>query len=104
MQNMKTPCDIRRLRAVAASLRGIRQRVIEHDEVDCWDTAPFDNAIRLLDGAIAGTDFSHFVLADDQLDRTDYLVHLDSLVAFLEVYEKDDLTPTNVIELPRHQR
>ncbi|MCU0955401.1 MAG: hypothetical protein MUC37_12535 [Hyphomicrobium sp.] len=101
---METSCDIRRLRAVAASLRGIRQRVIEHDEVHFWDTAPFDNAIRLLEGAIADTDFSHFVLTDDQLDRTDYLVHLDSLVAFLEVYEKGDQTPTNVVDLPRHQR
>jgi hypothetical protein len=104
MQNLETTFDIRRLRAVAASLRGIRQHVVEHDEVDFWDTAPFDNAVRLLDGAIADTDFSHFVLADDELDRTGYLVHIDSLIAFLEVYERDGQTTANVIDLPRHQR
>ncbi|MGE5265827.1 MAG: hypothetical protein ACM3L9_00530 [Deltaproteobacteria bacterium] len=104
MQNVETTCDICRPRVVAASLRGIRRRIVEYDELEFWGTAPFDNAIRLLDGAIADTDFSHFVLAEDQPDRTHYLVHIESLIAFLEVYERGGQTSSNVVDLPRHQR
>ncbi len=96
--------DLRRIRAVAASLRGIRERVIAHDDVDHWNTAPFDSAVSLLEDAIDGTDFSSHILSDGELERTDYLVHLDSLIAFLEVYEKEGGSGDNVLNLfPRQQ-
>jgi hypothetical protein len=96
--------DLRRIRAVAASLRGIRDRVTEHGDVPFWNTSPFDNAIGMLEDAIEGADFSSHALQDAELDRTDYLVHLDSLIAFLEVYEKDEQASGNVVNLvPRQQ-
>jgi hypothetical protein len=81
--------DLRRIRAVAAALRGIRERVVEHAEIGHWDTTAYDNAIGLLDGVIEDADFTNHTLDEPQMVSTDYLVHLDSMIAFLEVYEKD---------------
>ena len=81
--------DLRRVRAVAAASRGIRERVSEHTEIEHWDTTAYDNAIGLLDGAIEDADFTHHTLDEPQIVATSYLVHLDSMIAFLEVYEKD---------------
>lgn len=92
--------DLRRIRAVAASLRGIRERVIAHDDVQYWNTTPFDNAVGLLEDAIDDADFSTHILSDGQFDRTDYLVHLDSLIAFLEVYEKEGEGSGSVLNFP----
>ena len=71
--------DLCRIRAVAASLRGIRERVTDREDVPYWNTTPYDNAVGLLDEAIEGADFSSHSLDETQLDRTNYLVHLDSL-------------------------
>lgn len=96
--------DLCRIRAVAASLRGIRDRVTEHDDVPYWNTTPFDNAVGLLQDAIESADFSSHTLDEPQFDRTDYLVHLDSLIAFLEVYENEGQTSGNIVNLvPRQQ-
>lgn len=96
--------DLRRIRAVAASLRGIRDRVTAHDDVHYWHTAPFDSAVALMEDAIEGADFSSHILSEGEFERTDYLVHLDSLIAFLEVYEKEGETGGNVLKLfPRQQ-
>jgi hypothetical protein len=95
--------DLRRIRAVAASLRGIRERVKEHDDVIYWDTTPFDSAIGLLDGAIEDADFSSHAINETQFGATDYLVHLDSLIAFLEIYEKDAQGGGVLAFLPRQQ-
>jgi len=96
--------DLCRIRAVAASLRGIRDRVTEHDDVPYWNTTPFDNAVGLLQDAIESADFSSHTLDETQFDRTDYLVHLDSLIAFLEVYENEGQTSGNIVNLvPRQQ-
>jgi hypothetical protein len=92
--------DHRRIRAVAASLRGIRQRVADLDDVVFWNTQPFDRAVALLEDAIEGADFSGHALDDPELDRTDYLVHLDSLIAFLEVYEKEAETAGTLLSFP----
>lgn len=95
--------DLRRIRAVAASLRGIRERVKEHDDVQYWDTTPFDNAVGLLESAIEDADFSSHAINDTQFSATDYLVHLDSLIAFLEVYEKDSQGSGILTFVPRQQ-
>jgi hypothetical protein len=92
--------DLRRIRAVAASLRGIRERVMAHEDACYWNTAPFDNAVGLLEDAIDGADFSSHILNDGQFERTDYLVHLDSLIAFLEVYEKEGETSASLLSFP----
>jgi hypothetical protein len=96
--------DLCRIRAVAASLRGIRERVTEHEGVHYWNTTPYDNAVGLLEDAIEGADFTSHRLDDTQIDRTDYLVHLDSLIAFLEVYEQQGQASGTIINLvPRQQ-
>lgn len=96
--------DLCRIRAVAASLRGIRERVTAHEDVHYWNTSPYDNAVGLLDDAIEGADFTSYSLDETQFDRTDYLVHLDSLIAFLEVYEQQGQASGNVVNLvPRQQ-
>ena len=64
--------DLCRIRAVAASLRGIRERVTEHEGVHYWNTTPYDNAVGLLEDAIEGADFSSHRLDDDP-DRPDRL-------------------------------
>ena len=94
--------DVRRIRAVAASLRGIRDRINLDDDVLSWNTAPFDQAIGLLEGAIEDTDFSAYEINEPEFDATEYLVHLDSLIAFLEVYEKEsDSAGGTVLNLTR---
>jgi hypothetical protein len=95
--------DLRRIRAVAASLRGIRERVEEHDDVLYWNTTPFDNAIGLLDSAIEDTDFSNHAINEAEFGAIDYLVPLDSLIAFLEVYEKEAQGGGVLNFLPRQQ-
>jgi hypothetical protein len=95
--------DLRRVRAVAASLRGIRDRVKAHDDIHYWNTTPFDNAVGLLDGAIEDTDFSNHAINEAEFGATDYLVHLDSLIAFLEVYEKEAQGGGVLNFLPRQQ-
>lgn len=92
--------DLRRVRAVAASLRGIRERVDTHPDDSLWNTSPFDNAIGLLEGAIENADFSGLLLECEELPATDYLVHLDSLIAFLEVYEKEGETSASLLSFP----
>jgi hypothetical protein len=44
--------DLRRIRAVAASLRGIRERVESHSDDTVWNTSPFDHAVGLLEAAV----------------------------------------------------
>jgi len=96
--------DLCRIRAVAASLRGIRDRVTEHEDVHYWNTTPYDNAVGLLADAIEGADFASHSLNETEINRTDYLVHLDSLIAFLEVYEQQGQASGNVVTLvPRQQ-
>jgi hypothetical protein len=92
--------DLRRIRAVAASLRSIRDRVNEFGDVEEWDTAAFDNAVLLLDGAIENTDFSSYLLELTECPARDYLVHLDSLIAFLEVYEKEAESSGGILSFP----
>jgi hypothetical protein len=96
--------DLRRIRAVAASLRGIRQRVLQHEDVECWSTAAYDNAVELLEGALDGADFSGHALNQDDLGPTEFLVHLDSLIAFLEVYEQSGPESDNVLAFPPRQQ
>jgi hypothetical protein len=95
--------DLRRTRAVAASLRGIRQRVLDHAEIVEWDTLAFDNAIGLLGDAIEDADFSGHALEQTEISSEDYLVHLESLIAFLEVYEEDGAGGSVVNFHPRQQ-
>lgn len=95
--------DIRRIRAVTASLRGIRERVAEHTEISDWDTIAYDNAVGLLDGAIDDADFTAHVLEQTEICPTEYLVHLDSLIAFLEVYENEGTAGSVVTFQPRQQ-
>lgn len=92
--------DLRRIRAVAASLRGIRERVEAHADDAVWDTSPFDRAIGLLEGAIENPDFSGHTLDCEDLPAVDYLVHLDSLIAFLEVYEKEGDVSGSILSFP----
>lgn len=80
--------DIRRIKAVAAALRGIRERVIEDDHMDEWSTAVYDKWIGMLKDAIEG-DTSTLALDNGKMRSTDFLTHLDAAIAFLEVYEKD---------------
>jgi hypothetical protein len=96
--------DLCRIRAVAASLRGIRERVVDNDHVQYWNTTPFDNAVGLLADAIDGADFTSHSIEDTELDRTDYLVHLDSLIAFLDVYEQQGQSSGNVVNLAPRQK
>jgi hypothetical protein len=51
-QDEPMTADLRRIRAVAASLRGIRERVESHSDDTVWNTSPFDRAVGLLEGAI----------------------------------------------------
>lgn len=92
--------DLRRIRAVAASLRGIRERVQDNSDEPDWNTFAFDRAVELLDGAIENADFSSHVLECEAMSATDYLVHLDSLIAFLEVYEKEGEGSGSVLNFP----
>lgn len=94
------PADLRRVRAVAASLRGIREHVASNSDDAVWTTLPFDRAVGLLDGAIENADFSEHTLECEDLPATDYLVHLDSLIAFLEVYEKEGEGTGSVLNFP----
>lgn len=96
--------DLRRIRAVAASLRGIRERVDNNTDVSYWNTAPFDRAMGLLEDAVDGANFCDHAIDDTQLDRTDYLVHLDSVIAFLEVYEKDGEGSAAILAFPPRQQ
>jgi hypothetical protein len=51
-----------------------------------------------------GADFTSHTLDETEINRTDYLVHLDSLIAFLEVYEQQGQASGNVVNLvPRQQ-
>jgi len=96
--------DLRRIRAVAASLRGIRDHVHENRDEPDWNTAAFDRAITMLDGAIENADFSGHILECEDMSGLDYLIHIDSLIAFLEVYEKDGEASGNILNLfPRQQ-
>ena len=92
--------DLRRIRAVAASLRGIRERVEAHADDAIWDTSPFDRAIFLLEGAIENADFSGHTRDCEDLPAVDYLVHLDSLIAFLDVYEKEGDVSGSILSFP----
>lgn len=92
--------DLRRIRAVAASLRGIRERVDAQADESLWNTSAFDNAVGLLEGAIENADFSGHLLECEELPGADYLVHLDGLIAFLEVYEKEGETSASLLSFP----
>lgn len=85
--------DIRRIRAVANALRGIRDRVNEEKSKNDWDTAAFDKWIRMLVGAIEG-DSDDLVLEEAGMDRSDFLMHLDAAIGFLETYETDQSNVT----------
>ena len=80
------PIDTQRIQAVAAALRGIRNRVIEEADNDYWNTAAFDRWVAMLDDAL-DTDCDHLALNETELDRVEFLMHLDAAIAFLEVYE-----------------
>jgi hypothetical protein len=56
--------------------------------------------VALLEDAIEGADFSSHTLSDGEFERTDYLVHLDSLIAFLEVYEKEAEAAGTLLSFP----
>jgi hypothetical protein len=92
--------DMRRIRAVAASLRSIRDRVREFDDDETWDTVAFDNAVGLLEGAIEDTDFSGYLLELAEMPARGFLVHLDSLIAFLDVYEKEAEGSGGILNFP----
>lgn len=77
--------NLRRIAAVAAALTSIRNRVSREDTKSNWSTEPYNNAITLLEGAV-DTDTDHLTLCDDTLPGRDFLVHLDSTIAFLEGY------------------
>ena len=89
------PEDTRRMRAVAAALRAIRDRVDEADHIDEWDTEPFDNWIGMLDGAVEG-ELEHLLIQEEECSREDFFMHLEAAIGFLEAYEQD---PSNVIML-----
>ena len=60
--------DLCRIRAVAASLRGIRERVDAHERRKRIGTRPpFDNAVGLLEDAIENADFSGHTLECEDL-------------------------------------
>ena len=87
--------DARRIRAVAAALRAIRDRVDEAEHIEEWDTESFDNWIGMLRGAVEG-ELEHLIIQEEEFPRDDFLLHLDAAIGFLEAYEQD---PTNVIML-----
>ena len=75
----------RRLAAVAAALRSIRNLVVTEGLHEDWSTEPYNNAITLLEGAI-DTDTDHLTIGEEELSGRDLLVHLDASIAFLETY------------------
>lgn len=77
--------NLRRIAAVAAALTSIRNRVSREGLHEDWSTEPYNNAITLLEGAM-DTDTDHLTLCDETLSGRDFLVHLDSTIAFLEGY------------------
>ena len=78
--------DVQRIKAVAAALRGIRARIVEDDEIDEWSTSAYEKWIAMLDDALEA-ECDHLALDETDLPRTDFLMHLDAAIAFLEVYE-----------------
>ncbi len=89
------PEDLRRIRAVAAALRAIRDRVDDAEHIDEWDTESFDNWIGMLGGAVEG-EVEHLLIQEEEFPREDFLMHLEAAISFLEAYEQD---PSNVIML-----
>jgi hypothetical protein len=87
--------DGKRVKAVASALRSILDIVCREDGQDVWDTAPYDNAISLL-GDATGTVTDHLMLEDEELSRIDFLMHLESTLAFLEVYENEQPAPASI--------
>ncbi len=75
----------RRLAAVAAALRSIRNLVVTEGLHEDWSTEPYNNAITLLEGAI-DTDTDHLTIGEEELTGRDLLVHLDASISFLETY------------------
>ncbi len=80
--------DLRRIKSVAAALKGIRERVDSEGDEETWSTSAYNKALSMLDGAI-DTESDHLLLEEDELAGRDLLVHLDSMIAFLETFEKE---------------
>ncbi len=78
--------DTKRIQAVAAARRGTRDRVNNAADTDDWNTAAYDKWVAMLEDAL-DADCDHLVLNEDEMYRTDFLMHLDAAIAFLEVYE-----------------
>lgn len=87
--------DSTRIRAVANALRGIRNRVTEDDDRDHWDSAAFDKWLGMLEGALDGP-VEDLLLDDSAMDRSDFLLHLDAAIAFLETYETSQSNVTTL--------
>lgn len=82
--------DLRRIKAVSAALKGIRERVDYEPDVEIWSTAPFNNAIRLLEGALP-VSTAHLNLEAKEMAGRDLFVHLDAAIAFLDIYDDGDV-------------
>lgn len=85
--------DQKRVRAVLAVMRTLRDQLREAEHIESWDTALFDQWLATLDGAIE-VSFDDMHLNETELDRTLYLMHVEALIAFLEVYDSDGASVT----------
>lgn len=85
--------DEKRVRAVLAVMRTLRDRLREAEHIERLDTALFDQWLATLDGAI-DVSFDDMYLNEDDLDRTRYLMHVEALIAFLEVYDSEGASVT----------
>lgn len=78
--------DPMRVRAVLSVMRTLRDRLREAEQIESWDTTLFDQWLATLDGAIE-VSFDKMLLNEAELDRIIYLMHVEALIAFLEVYD-----------------
>lgn len=85
--------DPKRVRAVLAVMRTLRDQLREAGQIESLDTALFDQWLATLDGAI-DVSFDDMFLNETDLDRTIYLMHVEALIAFLEVYDGDGASVT----------
>jgi len=85
--------DQRRVRAVLSVMKSLRDQLRQAEHIESWDTAVYDQWLTTLDGAL-DIEFADMRLDDSDMDRTLFLVHIEALIAFLEVYETEGASVT----------
>ncbi len=90
--------NVARIKAVAVAIRNIRDHVVASDHIDAWDSTAYDKWLGMLDET-TGVDGASLRIDDDDLDRADFLMHLEAAVGFLETLAENP--GGEVVSLPK---